>query len=277
MINGVEIKMIALDLDGTTLDSNKIITPRTIKAFEDSMKKGVHIVISTGRTFNSLPKQLFDIKGLEYVITSNGAHITKLHSREKIFESFIPVSSVKKIIEVMSDTDYSVETFVGGRAYISESELRELLGKGSLYRDVEYVTSTRNPVDNIYKFMRSNAEHIENISINFPEEEDKLKIKSLLSQIDDITVTSSFSHNFEIGGKDTSKGHALIHLMDMVGVEKKNLLACGDSPNDGEMIRIAEVGVVMDNADDEMKKIADYITASNNADGVAKAIERYVL
>ena len=73
-----KIKMVALDLDGTTLNSQKEISPRTITAFQNAMRKGTHIVVSTGRTFRSLPAQLFGIEGLEYIVTSNGAHITCL-------------------------------------------------------------------------------------------------------------------------------------------------------------------------------------------------------
>ena len=54
-------------------------------------------------------------------------------------------------------------------------------------------------------------------------------------------------------------------------------MACGDSPNDAEMIRLAAVGVVMGNASEEMKKIGDYVTATNEEDGVAAAIEKFVL
>ena len=80
-----EIKMVALDLDGTTLRDNHEISPRTVADFKAAMDKGVHIVVSTGRVFSALPKQLFTIEGLEYVITSNGAQITELATMGKVF------------------------------------------------------------------------------------------------------------------------------------------------------------------------------------------------
>lgn len=277
MIEGIDIKMVALDLDGTTLNHNKEISMRTVKAFRDLAERKKHIVIATGRTFNSLPEQLFEIDGLEYVITSNGAHITRLADKKCIYESYISPKSVEEIGKIMSQTDYSVEVVVGGKAFMSKTEFETMEEEGSSFRDVEYVIATRNPVDNIYAFMLENKDGIENISINFPEERDREKVRKLLSNVDDITVTNSFSYNFEIGGAKTSKGEALKHLMDVVGIGREELMACGDSPNDSEMIKLARVGVVMDNADNGLKEIADFVTASNNEEGVAKAIEKFVL
>ena len=93
-----EIRMVALDLDGTTLNSRGEISARTAKAFLNAMEKGVHIVISTGRTYQSLPGQLFSIKGLEYVITSNGAHITRLKDGELIYENNLAPEAVLTVI-----------------------------------------------------------------------------------------------------------------------------------------------------------------------------------
>ena len=65
--------------------------------------------------------------------------------------------------------------------------------------------------------------------------------------------------------------------MEKLGVSADQLMCCGDSPNDMEMLRLAGVGVAVENATDEVKRIADYITAPHYEDGVAKAIEKFVL
>ena len=76
-----KIKLIALDLDGTTLGEAGI-SPATVAVLEKAIRKGVHVVIATGRVFCSLPEDVFRIRGLEYVINSNGAHITYLPEQE---------------------------------------------------------------------------------------------------------------------------------------------------------------------------------------------------
>lgn len=271
------IKMVALDLDGTTLNSRKEISARTAEAFRLAMEKGVHIVVSTGRTFHSLPEQIFHIHGLEYVITSNGAHITRLGDRQQIYENNISPEAVLAVIDRIGGRGISIETFVGGRAYIDKAEFDDVAAHGSDYRDAEYILTTRNPIPRICDFMAENRTKIENISLNFRDLSEKDRWMAELSALPDITVTSSFIHNLEIGGGDTSKASALRFLMERLGVAVSELMACGDSLNDQRMLQLAGIGVAVENACPEIKEMADYITASNDDDGVAKAIERFVL
>lgn len=269
--------MVALDLDGTTLNNQKELSPRTIAAFKKAMEKGAHIVVSTGRTFRSLPEQLFGIEGLEYIVTSNGAHVTELATMKTIYENYLASHAVEEVVRVLRGTGFSIETFVGGRAYIDKAEYEDVVANGSTYRDADYIKSTRNPIPHICDYMIENKHQIENISVNFEFIEDKEKWEKILGQINDITLTSSFQHNFEIGGANTSKAEALRFLMRKLDVKAEELMACGDSPNDIEMIKLAGIGVVVGNATEEMKSLADYITDTNDNDGVAKAIERFVL
>lgn len=272
-----KIKMIALDLDGTTLNKKGEFTKSTLKAFRAAMDKGIHIVISTGRTFKSLPRPLFTIDGLEYVVTSNGAQITELTTMKVIYENYIAPHAVEEVARILGETRISVETFVGGKAYIDKAEYDSVKSSGSAYRDVEYIIQTRNPVPGILDYMVENKHRIENISVNFQFIEDKEKWRSVFENIDDITLTSSFAHNFEIGGDTTSKAEALRFLMSRLSVEQGELMACGDSPNDAEMIKLAGVGVAVANAAPEIKAIANYITASNEEDGVARAIAKFAI
>ena len=276
-MNYDEIKMIALDLDGTTLNEKGMFSSRTIDAFHKAMEKGIHIVISTGRTFKSLPEQVFHIEGLEYVITSNGAHITKLTTMERIYENIFSPQSAEAIVNLLRKNKVSTETFIDGIAYIDREEYDHIRENGSGYRDDEYVLSTRKPVDDILSHLMKNINEVENISLNFPLIEDKKAFLTKLEEVPGITVTSSFSHNYEIGGATTSKAEALRYLMHKLSIDSSQLMACGDSPNDEEMIKLAAVGVVMGNASESMKEKADYITASNREDGVAIAIEKFAL
>lgn len=271
------IRMVALDLDGTTLNDDKQISERTIEAFRKAMEQGVHIVVSTGRTYGSLPQQLFSIEGLEYAVTSNGAHITEIAGRKLIYEDYIPSAAIERIEKLLRNTGISVEVFVKGRAYIDRREYEEVLTMGSSYRDAEYIKTTRTPVPDILDFMLAHKETVENINITFEFLEEKEQWREVLEQIEGTTLTSSFIHNFEVGGRSTSKAEALRWLMRRLGVSVDELMAVGDSPNDEEMIKLAGLGVAVANARESTKETADCITASNQEDGVAKAIEKFVL
>lgn len=274
-MNDRNIKIVALDLDGTTLNHFGEISPRTIKAFHDAMERGVHIVICTGRTFDSLPRELFSIDGLEYIVTSNGAQITRLADMRTIYENNISPESVELIVDLLRGETYSVEIFVKGRAYIAKEEYEMYLREGSSFRDVQYVISTRNPVEHFFDFALAHRDEIENINISFPEMDDRAQIMKMLSPVENITLTTSFVHNIEIGGATTSKAEALRYLMGELGLTEKALMAAGDSHNDLAMIQLAEIGVVMGNASDEMKAYADYVADDCGNDGVAKAIEKF--
>ncbi len=271
------VKMVALDLDGTALDPFGRITEREERAFKRAMDMGVHIVVATGRAFHSLPDNVFSIGGIEYAVTSNGAQVTRLKDRTLIYENCIAAASVTEIADVLEKAGVRAEAFTDGRAYIDVSEFNAIKSGEIRTRDSVYVLSTRNPVDDIFAFMREHRGRIENISINYPSDEAKEKFSKVLREIPGVTVTTSFALNNEIGGATTSKADGLSHLMERLGVTAGELMACGDSPNDGAMIRMAEIGVAMGNADDAVKEMADYVTGTNAEDGVAGAIEKFVL
>ncbi len=270
------IKMVGLDLDGTSLNEKSRLSPRTKAAFERAGEMGVHIVVATGRTFSSLPEELKDVKGLKYLITSNGAKITGAQDGKTYYENLIGEKETEKVHNILKPLNASIEFFAEGRAYIGMEDY-EKVEKGFFREEVRtYVLTTRTPVEDIYDFLLKNKGRIENINVNFTELEEKPFFAKALSVLDGVTLTSSFPFNIEIGGKTTSKGEALAYLLKQEGLERENLMACGDNPNDIAMIKLAKIGVAMGNADEEVKKIADVIAPPNYEDGVAQMIEKYV-
>ena len=123
------ITLIGLDLDGTTLTRSRI-TPRTRKALEEAIRRGVHVVVATGRVYTALPADVFEIKGLEYVITSNGAIITDLRKKKVIHENCIGAEPLQRALEILREhPQYPIEVFTEGNAYIGGGKLRHFAGK----------------------------------------------------------------------------------------------------------------------------------------------------
>ncbi len=273
----MEIKLIALDLDGTTLRKGSVLSERTRHTLEEAIDKGVHVVVATGRVFSALPEAIFDIKGLEYIITSNGAHITRLKDMEQIYCDYPDEEAIENVAEFLAERkEFPVEVFTCGKAYIDRAVYEDVRDNGSEYMDANYIVRTRTPVNDIYGFLKEHRREIENINIHFSDFEYKAEVKKLLNQNKEITVTSSMPHNLEIGGKTTSKAKAIAALCEMLGIDEENVLAAGDSPNDEAMIKTAGIGVAMGNAEDEVKECADFVTLTNQEDGVAYAVEKFV-
>lgn len=272
------IKLIALDLDGTTLNKSGRLSARTKAALEEAIRGGVHVVIATGRTFSAVPEEVKAIEGIEYILSSNGAEIRNLQKDGMcIYSNYISAEAVETAVAELKKWDFMLEVFVGGIAY-TDSVHYELAKQGGLpYRNSQYVVDTRNPVDDIIGFTLEHKDRIENININFDNQSDRMAMREILKKLPDVTLTTSFDHNLEIGGATTSKASALEALGKILGVSKDEIMACGDSPNDGAMMSIAGLPVAVGNAKDEIKAMATYVTDTNDNDGVAKAVEKFVL
>lgn len=273
----MSIKLIALDLDGTTINNDRVISERNRRALQKATDKGVNIVIATGRPYCALPKDVFELDAVRYVLTSNGASITDLKENKTFYENCISAYATEKAVELLRRHPYVCECIVGGIAYIDGDYFREVERTGYSSRDAGYILGTRKPVDDIYGFMLEHKGHIENINVNFEDISEKPAMREKMLKLPETTITSSFLHNLEIGGATTSKAEALIQMGRLLGVDPEEMMAVGDSPNDMAMLSVCGLPVAVGNALDEVKAIARYIAPTNHEDGVADAVEKFVL
>lgn len=271
------IRMVALDLDGTTFDSAGGISGRTVKTLEEAAAVGTHIVVSTGRSYASLPQHIKDVSGIEYAITSNGAHVNIMHTGKPVYSDYLDPEAVERVAKLKVETGADIEVFIDGRAYVDESYYEDVKENGCPYRNAAYVIWSRRPVPDVTVLMLENKDRIENVNFIFQTLDLHAEYKPVVCAMENATVTSSFINNLEVGGPNTSKKTALLWLMDQLGISTDELMCCGDAPNDAAMLELAGIGVAVANAWGGLKDHADYITGSNDDDGVAMAIEKFVL
>ena len=271
-----KIKLIALDLDGTTLTRNGL-TRRTKETLEEAIEKGIEVVIATGRPYSALPEAVKTIKGLEHIIISNGAHIVRPLTGEFLYSNYVEREAILRVRDMLMKRDFPVEVFTEGRAYVDRELYEDVKKNGSTYLAARYILRTREPVDRIYDFWYEHADSIENVNIQFEYQKDKAEMKSILEKAEGITLTSSTYHNLEVGGETTSKASALEELCRMKGLTMENVMAFGDSPNDGAMIREAGIGVALENATADILEDADITAPSNDDEGVAYTLRMLLL
>lgn len=266
------IRLIAFDLDGTVLNSQKHLTERTRQALRQAAKAGIQIAAATGRTFSSLAPEILEMPEISMAITSNGAVVNRIPDGEIVYRDYLTPEAVRDIVGMIRSERVDTEVCLGGKAYIDQDYYERIL-RGESGRDVQYVKTTRHPISNIYDFMLEHQTEIENINLNFPSVEEKSRWQQRMRDYPNVTPTSSFLYNVELGGKHTSKASALRHLMKEMQLSREQVVAFGDGENDLEMIRVAGMGVAMANAEKEVRDAADIVADSNDQDGVAKVIE----
>lgn len=139
------VKLIALDMDGTTLNNEGKISGRNRKTLEKAAAKGVNIVIATGRPRSALPKDVLEIGAIRYALTSNGARITDLAEGKTIYENCMSPLAAERSVELLRNYHYVIECFIDGVAYIDKWYYDEVKQSGESFRSVSYILNTRNP------------------------------------------------------------------------------------------------------------------------------------
>ena len=271
------IKLIALDLDGTTLNREGQLSPKTKKVIEAAIARGTEVVIATGRVLSALPEDVLTMKGLHYAITSNGANTVDMKSDQSIYTNLIDEKIVEHIIKTLKKYEFMTEVFTNGNAYIEEAVYNEIRKNGSPFHNTSYLLTTREPVAGLFEYILAHRKTIENINLNFENPKDRIMMKDVLTHLAGIAVTSSFNYNLEICGSGVSKADALKWLCNMLNLTSNEVMACGDSDNDIEMLKYAGLSIAVENANERVKKVAGCIAPANDENGVAEAIERLIL
>lgn len=273
-----DIRLIALDMDGTLLNEAGVLTQESKDVLLCAMERGVHVVIATGRVFSALPQDVVCVPGIEYAITSNGANIVRLSDQATVYSDLIDGEAIAQLVDLFYDSSIMKEVFFHHQVYAQRSCLEHLEEFGICSeKSKHYVLSTRIAVEDATQLLLDNRDCLENINLIFGDLKQRQAVWEHLKTVDGITVCSSMPYNLEIGGAHTSKAAALSHLAELLGVKREQILACGDSSNDVEMLRYAGVSAAMGNAEEIVKAQADMVTKTNAENGVAYAVSRLVL
>ncbi|WP_067727068.1 Cof-type HAD-IIB family hydrolase [Oceanobacillus damuensis] len=241
-----EVKLIALDMDGTLLTGEHDITERTKIAIEQALGKGTHVVLSTGRGFQTCYPCAEELKLQSYLITANGGQIWTME-KELLDQHLLKTELIEKM--------YNLGTQVGVNMWmISTSGVFRAEAPDDFYE---------------YEWLKFGCESTDKQKLDIMVQE--------LSHYEELELTNSLPTNVEVNPKGVSKAKALHFLCDKIGITMNEVMAVGDSLNDIKMIQEAGIGVAMGNAQEAIKKVADHTTDTNNNDGVAKAIEQFAL
>lgn len=273
-----DIKIIALDLDGTLLNSQKELTEGCLRALERAAEKGIEIVPTTGRFFGGMPQVIRDLPFLHYAITINGAQVYDIRSDCAVSRTEIPWQRAIEIMEIMDGYPILYDCFMDNWGWMSQ----RFWDHAEDYTDnphyIKMLRELRQPVPELKAHLEKTRHNVQ--KTQFFTRDAALRqrlLKEFPLMMPDIAVTTSLPDNVELNHRDAHKGAALRQLAEYLGIPMSATMALGDGLNDLTMLREAGLGVAMANACPEARAAADAETASCDEDGVARAIETYCL
>jgi len=261
------IKLIALDLDNTLLEKDLNIAEKTLKLLQQCADKGVEIVIATGRLFYSAEKYARQIGPKTKVLCYNGCLVTEADGTT-LFKAELSTEIMRKVAK------FAKERGLYSQFYKDHKILVEKITDGTtIDPDLANTTAIEVGDFNTYEFTPSPKAMIVAKPEDVPMYQAQLK-----AELDNHTyIAQSQPYLIEIMPDDINKAHSLEILCDKLGINKEEVMACGDNTNDAEMVIWAGLGVAMANAVDSLKEVAEYVCENERSYGVAEAIEKFVL
>lgn len=285
-------KLVAIDLDGTMLDSYGVITEKTKKVLKEKMNQGMEVVIASGRTTSSILPIVEEIGGINYFIAGNGALIYDVQNENVIYNKFIPKSKILEIIRICEENSIFYTVYTENEIitqalkynvlyYYKENQKKEE-SKQTKIKVVEnilnYIENSDN--NNYLKIMICDeSEFIFNAMINKLRNIKGVEIldvghqsrKYIKDGTEDILLEYYYT---EITLENVDKWESLEYLMGILRVDESEIIAIGDNENDKKMIKNAKLGVAMGQSAPKIIQIADIVTDSNDDEGVANVLEK---
>ncbi len=267
-----EYKLLVLDLDGTLLNNQREITPATHAALRAAQEKGVRIVLASGRpTHGIMPvARALDIASYGgYIMSFNGGLIIDAASHEVIHQSTLPLPILPQLYEMSKEAGAVISTY--------RDELVFTENPDDKYMSIEINLNRLTP-HRVESFVES-VDFDPNKCLAVGEPEDLIVLQErVMSKFSDcMNAFRSEPYFLELVPKGIDKALSLARLLEVLSIDREDVIAAGDGFNDLTMIEFAGLGVAMTNGQEAVRLAADYITLSNEEDGVADMVHKFVL
>lgn len=260
-------RLLAIDLDGTLLPPDHIITQRTLDILHRATETGILLVIATGRVPIIIRSLLGKLPLNAPQITSNGATIIDIRTNDIMYEQFIPASNVLPAIDALRHLDLQLCYYTSKQLYMEKSFYDT--------QDSSYLENIAAvAIDDLAKLSSQPCLKLGAYGDASTMREKRIQLGN--SFAGQLYVTQTSSQWLEILHPDVSKANALKFITKLLDIRPEEVLAIGDNHNDIEMLRFAGLGIAMGNAHEEVKSVADYVTLKNTEDGVAVALEKFL-
>jgi len=271
------IRLLALDLDETLLHYSRGVSPRNLAAVRAAARKGVHIIIATGRGPLAARSILQELDLGQPSIHYGGALVLARpichcgldpQSHQILRARYVPEALVKNVLRAANQLDLHAQIYEGDTVVFARENLFT-----ERYTKILHLPCRLEP--NLLDLPLANVPKVLVYSDPEWQEENRAKLAALLPA--DVDILTSSPGFLEIGAPGATKGAALAWLAEYLGVPQAQTVAIGDNTLDADMITWAGLGCCVGNANEAVKPLADLILPSCSEDGVACFIEEHIL
>lgn len=271
-----DIRLIALDLDGTLLASDHNTIPqRNIDALRAAAKLGVKVAIASGRSWSLVRETVQALGCVSYAITANGAYALETATGREVASFPISVQQSREIIRILRRYDLSYELYMGPDNYMDTRQKEDATQLGFSPAFMEMFRRNTVMVPDMLSALR--PEGVGKFDIFRVPETCRAQVERELAETGPLLATSPLGGNLELNAPGVQKGLALAALTKELGLTPGQVMAFGDADNDLGMLEYAHWSFAMAGAVAEAKAAARFATGSNDEGGVGMAVERYVL
>ena len=263
------VKLIALDMDNTLLDRQKLVSAENAKAVKKAMQKGVYVTIATGRMPASASYFAKNLGMNCPVVSCNGGVVKPLDGGKPIFEAHFQPETLLKLMETCYEKNWYIRWYINDTIYVKYKDERMF----PAYKTTKGLDIVE--VGDNYAEYADNVTQLVICDVNG-------KIQSIYDYVAEhfkgkIGLQQNTGFTMDVTPPGINKAVGLSRLADYLGIKQTEVMAVGDGDNDLDMIRYAGIGVAMENAIDDLKKAASFVTKDCDNDGIAYAIEKLVL
>ena len=286
-------KLVAIDLDGTMLNSYGVVTEHTKNVIKKVEEQGVEVVIASGRPIDSIKTIAREIESKNYFIAGNGAIVYDIKKDEIIYEKTMPKEKVLEIIKICEENSISYNVYTEQEILATALKYNVLYYHKENLKKEESKKTKINIVNDMYEYIK-NKKDARFLKITICDES-KAVFNSIIRKLKELkeieilevahmarktikqgTEEYPISYYYtEISTVDVDKWKAIEFLIEKLNIGKEEVMAIGDNANDKIMIENAGLGVAMKQSTPSVIEIADEIANDNNEDGVAKILQKY--
>lgn len=269
-------KLIAFDMDGTLLNSQKRISPRTIKRIEEASLLGAYIVFNTGRCPAELDEFFDIVPSVRYVNCVSGALVYDHKAQHTIYSHAMDIPTVSSILDIAQKEDSMIH-LLSTQSIVQRDKIAQM-DKYHMGVYHEMYLRVTTPWDDLPAEYHSHPASIEKINLyhTTPDARSRTRDRILKNSLD-VVMADAEASSLEITASGIDKGVGLLKLCEHLHISPSETIVVGDADNDYAALKVAGLPIAMGNANERIRSISDVIVADNDHDGCAEAIERFIL